>query len=231
MATASQPLPRTVARSRSGRLADARAEYTPFEPRRAGWWASLVFAAASLLLGAPALVGKFLVNPNSDQYIAGYAFREFAATSLKQGHGFPLWNPYLFGGMPYVAAMHGDEFYPPSLVLRMLLPTDAAMTWELILHVFLAGAFTYAFLRGALRLSFAAALVGGLAYMMGGNVAGLVSPGHDGKLYLAALLPLILLIVHRLVVDGRAWAAGALALSITFAVLTPHPQLLQYLLL
>ena len=210
---------------------DARAEFTPFEPPRAGWIASFVFAAAALLLGAPALVGQFLVNSQSDQYIAGYAFRAFAATSLKQGDGFPLWNPYLFGGMPYVAAMHGDEFYPPSLVLRFLLPTDAAMTWGFILHVFLAGAFTYAFLRGALRLSFAAALVGGLAYMLGGNVAGLVSPGHDGKLYLAALLPLVLLLVHRLIVDGRAWASGALALAITFAVLTPHPQLLQYLLL
>jgi len=190
-----------------------------------------VFATASLILGAPALTGQFLVNPNSDQYIAGYAFREFAASMLKQGHGFPLWNPYLFGGMPYVAAMHGDEFYPPSLVLRFLLPTDAAMTWGFILHVFLAGAFTYAFLRGALRLAFFPALIGGLAYMLGGNVAGLVSPGHDGKLYLAALLPLVLLLVHRLVVNGRAWAAGALALAITFAVLTPHPQLLQYLLL
>ncbi len=190
-----------------------------------------MFAIASLVLGAPALAGKFLVNSNSDQYIAGYAFRNFAAESLKHGHGFPLWNPYLFGGMPYVAAMHGDEFYPPSLVLRFLLPTDAAMTWGFILHVFLAGAFTYAFLRGALRLAFAPALVGGLAYMLGGNVAGLVSPGHDGKLYLAALLPLVLLIVHRLIVDGRAWATGALALAVTFAVLTPHPQLLQYLLL
>lgn len=231
MASASQPLPRTAARPRAGRLAEARAELTPYEPRRAGWLAALVFAAASLLLGAPALVGQFLVNPHSDQYIAGYAFREFAATSLKQGAGFPLWNPYLFDGMPYVAAMHGDEFYPPSLVLRFLLPTDAAMTWGFILHVFLAGAFTYAFLRGALRLSFFPALIGGLAYMLGGNVAGLVSPGHDGKLYLAALLPLVLLLVHRLVVNGRPWAAGALALAITFAVLTPHPQLLQYLLL
>ncbi|GJG88696.1 membrane protein [Gemmatimonadetes bacterium T265] len=232
MASVSQPLPRAAAsRPRAGRVADARAEFTPYEPRRAGWLATLVFAAASLLLGAPALVGKFLVNPHSDQYIAGYAFREFAAASLKQGAGFPLWNPYLFGGMPYVAAMHGDEFYPPSLVLRFLLPTDAAMTWGFILHVFLAGAFTYAFLRGALRLSFFPALIGGLAYMLGGNVAGLVSPGHDGKLYLAALLPLVLLLVHRLVVNGRAWAAGALGLAITFAVLTPHPQLLQYLLL
>lgn len=41
----------------------------------------------------------------------------------------------------------------------------------------------------------------------------------------------MLLIVHRLVVDGRRWAVGALAIAITFSVLTPHPQLLQYLLL
>ena len=232
MASASQPLARgAVARARATRSADASATFAPFEPRHAGLWATLVFALAALLLGAPALTGQFLVNSRSDQYIAGYAFREFAATSLRTGNGFPLWNPYLFGGMPYVAAMHGDEFYPPSLVMRFLMPTDAAMTWEFILHIFLAGAFTYLFLRGALKLRFLPAVAGGLAYMLGGNVAGLVSPGHDGKLYLAALLPLVLWIVHRLIADGRRWAAGALALAITFAVLTPHPQLLQYLLL
>jgi hypothetical protein len=31
--------------------------------------------------------------------------------------------------------------------------------------------------------------------------------------------------------DGRAWSWGALALAVTFAILSPHPQLLQYLLL
>ena len=71
--------------------------------------------------------GAFLVNELSDQYIVGYAFREFAAQSLRAGEGFPLWNPYQFGGMPYVAAMHGDVFYP-TFLLRMLLPTDVAMT-------------------------------------------------------------------------------------------------------
>jgi hypothetical protein len=72
----------------------------------------------------------------------------------------------------------------------MMLPTDVAMTWGFILHVFLAGCFMYLFLRAALGLGFFGAPVGGLAYMMDGNVAGLVSPGHDGKLFVAALLPL-----------------------------------------
>jgi hypothetical protein len=198
-------------------------------PRFAAAWAALVYAAATLALAYPALAGQFLVTQVSDQYIAGYAFREFAAESLRSGAGFPLWNPYLFGGMPYVAAMHGDIFYP-TFLLRLALPTDVAMTWGFIVHVFLAGLFTFLFLR-AVGLGFFGALIGGLAYMLGGNVAGLVSPGHDGKLFVAALLPLALLVVHRGVRDGRAWAWGALALTVTLAVLSPHPQLLQYLLL
>jgi hypothetical protein len=184
---------------------------------------------ATLTLAWPALLGQFLVTIRSDQYMAGYAFREFAASWIRAGRGVPLWNPYLFGGMPYIAAMHGDIFYPTAL-LRLVLPTDIAMTWGLIIHVFLAGLFTFLFLR-AVGLGFFGALVGGLAYMLAGNVAGLVSPGHDGKLFVSALLPLALLVVHRGVRDGRPWAWGALALTITLAVLTPHPQLLQYLLL
>jgi len=198
-------------------------------PRRALAWAAGIYAIAALSLGWPALMGQFLVSPHSDQYIAGYAFREFAAASLRAGEGFPLWNPYLFGGMPYVAAMHGDIFYP-TFLLRMVLPTDVAMTWGFIIHVFLAGLFTFIFLR-ALGIGFAGALVGGLAYMLSGNIAGLVSPGHDGKLFLSALLPLAMFLVLRGVRDGRRWAWGALAITVGLGVLSPHPQLLQYMLL
>ena len=79
------------------------------QPRYARTLAALICVACAFTLAYPALAGQFLINPNSDQYLAGYAFREFAAQSLKSGEGFPLWNPYLYGGMPYVAAMHGDK--------------------------------------------------------------------------------------------------------------------------
>src|SRR5205085_8646603 len=115
-------------------------------PRFAAAWAALVYFVATSALAFPMYAGQFLVWVRSDQYIAGYAFREFAAASLRAGHGFPLWNPYLFGGMPYVAAMHGDIFYP-TFLLRMLMPTDIAMTWSFAIHLFLAGFFTYRFLR------------------------------------------------------------------------------------
>ena len=47
-------------------------------PRFALGWAALVNAVATLSLAYPALAGRFLVNPHSDQYIAGYAFRDAA---------------------------------------------------------------------------------------------------------------------------------------------------------
>jgi hypothetical protein len=202
---------------------------TSLAPRFAAGWAALAYAIATLLLAWPALLGKFLVNPHSDQYIAGYAFRDFAAQSLRSGQGIPQWNPYLFGGLPYVAAMHGDIFYPTAL-LRVILPTDVAMTWGFIIHTFLAGYFTYAFLR-AWGLGFFPSLVGGMAYLLGGPIASYASPGHDGKLFVSALLPLALWLLVRGIRDGRLWTWGAFAITVGLAVLSPHPQLLQYLLL
>jgi Bacterial membrane protein YfhO len=198
-------------------------------PRFATAWASLVYAVATLTLAYPALTGLFLLNPRSDQYKAGFAFRDFAAQHLKDGKGFPQWNPFIEGGLPYIAAMHGDIFYP-TFLLRMVMPTDMAMTWEFPIHLFLCGLFTFLFLR-AWNVGFYGALVGGLAYLLGGSIAGYAGPGHDGKLFVSTMLPLALLLLTRGMRDGRVWAWGGLAMTIGLAVLSPHPQLLQYLLL
>lgn len=199
------------------------------QPRLATLWASVVYALCTLSVSWPALLGKFSVSSHSDQFIAGYPFREFGASVLKATGSFPQWNPYQFGGMPYIAAMHGDIFYP-TFLLRMIMPTDAAMTWSFIIHLFLAGLFTFIFLR-KLDFGFWGSLFGGLAYMLGGHVASHVSPGHDGKLYVSALFPLLLWAVVSGVRDGKRWAWGALAIIIGLDVLSPHPQLLQYSLL
>ena len=198
-------------------------------PRFALAWAALTYAVAALALGFPALAGRFLVGPHSDQYLAGYAFRDFAAQTLRAGAGFPQWNPFLVGGVPYIAGMAGDIFYP-TFLLRMALPTDVAMTWGFILHLFFAGLFTFGFLR-AWGLGFHASLLGGVAYMLSGELAGLVSPGHDGKLFVSALMPLTLWFLVRGIRDGRHWAWGGIAIVVGLAVLSPHPQLLQYMLL
>jgi hypothetical protein len=206
----------------------ATAPATP--DRKQIFWAAAVYALATLVLAYPALTGGFLVSGTSDQYIGGYAVRTFGAAYWAATGHVPQWDPYMFGGLPYIGSMSGDIFYPPSILFRLIMRPDVAVTWLFIAHEFLAGLFTYVFLR-AMGLGFFGALVGGLAYMMGGPIASYVSPGHDGKLYVSALFPLMSWAILKAVRDARPWAWPALMLIVGVGILTPHVQVMQYALI
>jgi hypothetical protein len=197
-----------------------------FEPRRPAVVAGLVFFLAAATLCWPMLSGGFLLG--DDQYVAGYGFRLFGAEFFRATGHIPEWNPYLFGGLPYIAALHGDIFYP-SAWLRWILPVDTAINLEFFAHLVLAGAAMYALLR-ALRLGWTGALVGGLAYELSGIVASLVKPGHDGKLFVSALTPLAFLALLRAVRDRRLAGYGLLALAVGLCMLAPHFQMTYYML-
>ncbi|HLB55179.1 MAG TPA: hypothetical protein VJK71_08725, partial [Gemmatimonadales bacterium] len=194
---------------------------------RGGLVALAIFLAAALTLCWPMLTGKFLAGPWSDQYLAGYSFRAFAAHFFREHAAIPLWNPYLFGGLPFVGAAHGDIFYPTA-ALRWILPTDVAMNLGFAGHIVLAGVTMYALLR-TLKLGWAAAVTGGLAYELTGIVISLVHPGHDGKLFVSALAPLLFLGIVLAVRDRRFAGYGIIALA-TGLALQGHPQAAQYLI-
>jgi hypothetical protein len=198
----------------------------PFEPRRPALVAVVVFLLAAGTLCWPMLSGGFLLG--DDQYVAGYGFRLFGAEFFRATGHIPEWNPYLFGGLPYIAALHGDIFYP-SAWLRWILSVDTAMNLEFYAHLVLAGAAMYALLR-ALRLTWTGALVGGLAYELTGIVASLVKPGHDGKLFVSALTPLAFLALLRAIRDRRLAGYGLLALTVGLCMLAPHFQMAYYML-
>lgn len=203
-------------------------DLSPDTPRRPALVAGVVYLAAALTLAWPMLTGQFLAGAHSDQYIAGYGFRLFGAEAFRATGNIPLWNPYIFGGLPYVGAMHGDIFYPTAW-LRWILPTGTAMNLGFLLHLVVAGAAMYAFLR-ALRVTFGGALVGGLAYELTGMVASLVSPGHDGKLFVSALTPLLFLGLLTGIRDQRRRGWGTVAL-VTGLMFHGHPQLAVYALI
>src|SRR5881275_2229395 len=77
---------------------------TPRYPRLA---AALICTVAAATLLWPLLGGQILLGGSrSDMFVAGYAFRLFGAETFKHTGSIPQWNPYLFGGLPYIAAMH-----------------------------------------------------------------------------------------------------------------------------
>lgn len=197
-----------------------------FEPRRPLLFASVVFIAAMLTLYWPMLSGQFIYG--SDQLIAGYAFRHFGAEFFKAHGSIPEWNPYIFGGMPFIAAMHGDIFYPAAW-LRWVLAEDVAMTLAYAGHLVLAGLGMYALLR-ALKVSWTGAVVAGVSYEMSGILASLVSPGHDGKLFVSALAPFFFLGLLRGIRDGRLSGFGWTAVITGLCMISPHYQLTYYML-
>lgn len=197
-----------------------------WEPRRPALVAAAVFVAAMLALCWPMFTGQYLYG--SDQQLAGYAFRHFGAEYFKAHGSVPLWNPYIFGGLPFVGAMHGDIFYPAAW-LRLVMAEDLAMTLAYAIHFVIAGAAMYAFLR-ALGTSWTASVAGGVAYQMSGILATLVSPGHDGKLFVSSLAPFFFLALLRAIRDGRTSGFGWVAILTGLCLLSPHYQLTYYLL-
>ena len=199
-----------------------------YEPKRPTLVATGLFSLWAALLSLPMLQGKWLASPWSDQYAAGYAFRAWGAEWWHRLGHVPLWNPELFGGLPFVAAGHGDIFYPTSF-LRLVLPVETVVNLNFVLHYILAGLFTYWLLR-RLHVSWTGAVIGGLAYELSGLIASYPSPGHDGKLFASAALPLAFLALVIALRDKRWEGYPLLALAVALSLLG-HFQVAYYLLI
>jgi hypothetical protein len=202
---------------------------TTFQPRWPTLVAFGVLVVFVLALCLPMFAGRFLVGPYSDQIWTGVPYRWFGASEWRRTGSVPLWNPYIFGGMPFVAAMHGDIFYPTAW-LRLALPIDVAMNLGFALHLVLAGWFAYLFLR-ELEVSWTGSVVGALAYQLSGSLASLVQPGHDGKLFVSAIMPVILIGLLRGIRRRRLEGYAIVALGVAMGILSPHIQMMQYSLI
>ena len=84
----------------------------------------MVLAVLTLLLFREYLLsgpGSMLMG--QDTIAAGIMFRKFFVEHIRALGRLPLWNPYLFGGVPTIEAGSGDILYPAS-ILHFILPAD-----------------------------------------------------------------------------------------------------------
>lgn len=102
---------------------------------------------------------------SSDHHLFFEPFCRFIGDSYKQGQ-LPLWNPYLYFGMPQLALPSPSFLYPPSL-LYAIQNYSQAVSWQQILH-HVAAAVGGALLAESLGLSFSAAVCAGMAYAFSG---------------------------------------------------------------
>jgi len=210
-----------------GRRSGGKAGRAPASVSLPGWLPWVVWGGVTLLLFREFVVsGRMLFG--TDTLSLGYVARQFYADALAEGI-FPRWNPLILGGTPFLESLAGgDSLYPPSLLLLFVAETERALGWKLILHVFLAGPFTYGWIR-SLGCTRAAAFLSGLAYAVAPFLVTLVYPGHDGKLFVTALTPLLFWAVEAAFRRGTLLRWAGVGAVVALVILTTHFQMAYFL--
>ena len=128
-----------------------------------------------------------------DLVVLIYPYKAYIRELISQGE-LPLWNPLLYLGAPLLANIQAGVLYPPG-ALFALFSFPAALTWSVLLHVWLALAGMYLFLRHGLGTTVFAAWIGALCFGLGGFLLSHV--GHINQLHTAVWLPWLLLCARR----------------------------------
>ncbi len=140
-----------------------------------------------------------------------------------------MWNPRILGGTPFVEALTGgDSLYPPSLLLLLLMTPYRALGWKLVLHVFAAGLFMFGWAR-RIGCSRGSGLVAGVGYMLAPMLVSFVHPGHDGKLFVMSLTPLLFWAVEGHFRRPGPKSFAAIGLVVGLVMLTTHFQMAYFL--
>jgi len=155
-----------------------------------------------------------------------YPIQQMAVSEMLKDRSLMLWNPYIYGGMPFLASFSFPIFYPFAL-LFFVLPVPFAMGYEVVIHFFLMGVFMFAFLRD-LKLSRHAAFIGGLLLVFNLHCISLVFPGHGGKIFTVTYLPLAMMLLDRAFRERPAFNLTMLGLLLGLMFYGGHPQILFY---
>ncbi|GAB4310721.1 MAG: hypothetical protein Kow0059_00300 [Candidatus Sumerlaeia bacterium] len=143
----------------------------------------------------------------------------FAVHAAVRAGCLPLWNPWVACGTPLAAHPIASVYYPLAWITH-LWPGSWSWDFFLLLRLWIAGLFTYLFLR-QWRVNWGAALTGGALFMLSGYMTRYVNLFH---LNVECLVPAAFWAVERL---RRAPSAGRFAVltAIVFiAVLGGNPQ-------
>jgi hypothetical protein len=194
--------------------------------RRADYLAlacALAIVALPWLVFWPVTLGR-QVWAGGDFSTYNYPMFVASAEQWQQGHP-PLWNPYLFAGTPLAAAQQASVFYPLNMLLWLTLSPPLAMGFSVLIHLSLTGLGAFLFIR-SLRVHAVAALLGALAFQMGG-----FAMSHLGHLPILRSLPWIgfaLLGFNAWVNSGKMPYLCLVSISTGLLLVSGHPQVILY---
>ncbi len=149
--------------------------------------------------------------------------RVFLIESLRRGE-FPLWNPYILSGSPFLADLNLSLLYPFNLLYFFFSPFRA-LTWNIILSFVLA-LWGIMVLGKKIKLSQFASLVSAVIYTFSGTMV--VYTNNLPMLQVAALLPWAVYVCIAFFEKPRLKSYLALVAVLVLQLVAGHPQLTYY---
>ncbi|MDX6766820.1 MAG: YfhO family protein [Candidatus Methylacidiphilales bacterium] len=189
-----------------------------------GFAASLYLALLLIVLG-PVIFSsesRILSLAGTDLWGQFMSWREFGFSELKKGN-LPLWNPYVYCGIPYFSGFQSALLYPPNWI-HLFLPLPVAVNAAIVFHLWAGGLSAYAWLLWGRSLHPLAALLGGVLYLFCGPHFLHVPAGHLTNLCVMAWVPLIFLAVDRWLKFESLKPVLLGCAVVAFQVLAGHPQ-------
>jgi hypothetical protein len=191
-------------------------------------WSENIFAGLAVLLF---VFGFYFTAPTVDQTLDYQLFYrwnfQFLAECLRSGQ-FPLWNPYIGLGRPFLADTQTACFYPP--VYLIVFGGRAGLFVFVYAHCLL-GLFAMRALCQLFGMIKPVSYLIGFSFLACGGFTGRLFSGQI--LFAAAIcyLPLLLFYAHRLD-TGWNWRLIALyVLTMSLQFLCGHPQVFWFSLL
>jgi hypothetical protein len=210
-----------------------QADHRALIPERFHHGAAILMLFISLIVFFNEIVFDSRVFIAADT-IASKSFETLLNDANEEGV-FPLWNPYIFCGMPGYASLmvHGERFFDMTAWLLNkasvafgYLINNPDVGWGLF-YYWVLGIGIYFLVFEKVRNKIAA-LVAGLAVMHSTFIIILVMVGHMTKVPVIAFFPFVFIVLERLREKFDLAHAIALVVLIHFMFLPSHFQIIFY---
>ncbi|OQX83749.1 hypothetical protein B6D60_10115, partial [candidate division KSB1 bacterium 4484_87] len=194
------------------------------------WSAAIILFVLLLIFYYPIIFeNKTLLPPDT---LTAKSYNTFVKDALKSGT-YPLWNPYIFSGMPSFASLSSaplvniiDSVVQYSIqAIRYVIPLTPFM--RIILNYVFFGMLIYLLLN-SLKVNRYASLFSAIAVMFVPQYVAFTAFGHNTKFLSLVLIPLIFWSTDRLIKKRNLFYFALTALALAFQLIRAHVQVCYY---
>ncbi len=168
---------------------------------------------------------ELLYSPGSDIVFYHYNLQRMKHNVFQDTGELLKWNPLYTIGISAVNDPESFLFYPPFLLSYIIQPAFV-FTLLVILHIFLAGLFTYLYTR-KIGLQQLPALIAAIIFMFSGKIMSHLFAGHivfTGIAY----TPLLLLLIEHYIEKKKLLYSLLFSAVLALQIISSHPQLILY---